>query len=750
MLAVGFQLTATGQELHIYSAEAAGPAEGVRVFYHTATSPEENYLTSNGKGLVSFSGRQVSYPLYIRITGPQYQELRDTLEAPNDKTYHLQVAQNQLNEIVVTGQYVPGSSDKSVHVVKVINRAEIEKMAAQNLRDVLSCSMNIRLSQDNILGSSLSFQGIAGRDVKILIDGVPVIGRQNGNIDLSQINMNNVDRIEVVEGPLSVNYGTDALAGTINIITDKKQKSVYIAHGDLYYESNGNYNASVKTGYQKNKNTVQLTLGRNYFDGWKQGEKPFTYHSKLHSDSGRAQSWKPKEQYFGSFLYARKVKDLTVRFSSRLFNENIVNLGYPRPPYGETALDDNYRTFRNTNVLSLDGKLNEHYRADLILSYNYYKRVKNTFIKDLTTLNQELTSANGDQDTSVFRTWIFRGDIASTKDGKFNYEGGFDLEYESDHGRQIEGLEQNIGDYALFGTVEYNPAGGLTIKPGLRAAYNTRFKAPLIPSLNLRYAIPLSAGSASRQVILRSSYAKGFRAPSLKELYFDFVDVNHDIHGNQNLKAEYSDNFIFNVVYGNYGSKSGLKLEWNNFYNKISNLIVLAQLSPTSAEYTYGNLGHFQTYGSTLTAKATIGALCVSAGGGLTTQYNQLYDEAPGTKQYTFSPEMTGSVLYDWEQTGLSFSLFYKYTGKEPGYYMDANGNVLQSTVQSYQMADVSVSRSFWDNRLKITAGSKNLFDVTNITGNISSDPHSSGATSAPLSTGRTYFLAASINLNYK
>lgn len=750
MLAVGFQLTATGQELHIYSAEVAGPVEGVRVFYHTATSPEEHYLISNDKGLVSFSGRQVSYPLYIRIAGQQYQELRDTLQAPNDKTYHLRMARNQLNEIVVTGQYAPGSSDKSVHVVKVINRAEIEKMAAQNLRDVLSCSMNIRLSQDNILGSSLSLQGITGQDVKILIDGVPVIGRQNGNIDLSQINMNNVERIEIVEGPLSVNYGTDALAGAINIITDKKQKSIYLAQGDLYYESNGNYNASVKAGYQKNKNTVQLTLGRNYFDGWSQGEKPFTYHSKLHSDSSRVQSWKPKEQYFGSLLYARQIKDLTFCFNSRLFDENIVNLGYPRPPYGETALDDHYRTFRNTNTLSLNGKLNEHYRADFTLAYNYYKRVKNTFIKDLTNLEEQPTSAEGDQDTSVFRTWMFRGDIASTKDGKLNYESGFDLNYETNHGQQIESLERNIGDYALFGTVEYKPAGDFTIKPGLRAAYNTRFKAPLIPSLNLRYAIPLATGSITRQIILRGSYAKGFRAPSLKELYFDFVDVNHDIHGNQNLKAEYSDNFIFNVVYGNYGSKNGLKLEWNNFYNKISNLIVLAQLSPASAEYTYGNLGHFQTYGSTLAAKVTIGGLCISAGGGLTAQYNQLYDEAPDTKKYTFSPEMTGSILYDWKQTGLSFSLFYKYTGKEPGYYMNGNENVLQSTVQSYQMADISVSKSFWENRLKITAGSKNLFDVTNITGNISADPHSSGATSAPLSMGRTYFLAASVNLNYK
>lgn len=750
LLGIGCQLMAVGQGVHVYSAENTGPMNGARVFYHTADDPQEDYLTTNDKGLVTFAGKQVTYPLYIRIVSPQYQEVRDTLEEPSDKAYHLRMERNKLNEIVVTGQYAPGSSDKSVHVVKVINRAEIDKMAAQNLRDVLGRSMNIRLSQDNILGSSLSLQGITGQDVKILIDGVPVIGRQNGNIDLSQINMNNVARIEIVEGPLSVNYGTDALAGTINIITDKNQKSTYLGHADLYYESNGNYNASAKLGYQKSKNTVQLTLGRNYFDGWSNGEKPFTYHSKIKSDSSRVQSWKPKEQYFASLSYARSIKGLSLRFNSRLFDENIVNLGYPRAPYGETALDDNYRTFRSTNTISLGGKISEHYRADFILSYNYYKRAKNTFIKDLTTLQKQITTADGDQDTSRFKAVIFRGDIASTKDGKLNYEGGYDINYETNHGQQIEGLEQNIGDYALFGTVEYKPVDGLTLKPGVRVAYNTRFKAPLIPSLNLRYAIPLASNGGTQQIILRGSYAKGFRAPSLKELYFDFVDINHNIHGNKDLKAEYSDNFILNVVYGNYGIENGFKLEWNNFYNEISNMIVLAQLSPSSAEYTYGNLGYFKTYGSSLAAKATLGGLSVALSGGITAQYNQLYGDAPDTKKYTFSPEMTGSILYDWKQMGLSFSLFYKFTGKEPGYYMDVDGNVLQSTLQSYQMADVSIAKSLLNGRLKVTAGSKNLFDITNLTGNISSSPHSSSITSSPISMGRTYFLGASVNLNYK
>ena len=59
---------------------------------------------------------------------------------------------------------------------------------------------------------------MSGENVKIMIDGVPVIGRQNGNLDLSQLNLLGIEHVEIIEGPLSVNYGNNALVGTINLI----------------------------------------------------------------------------------------------------------------------------------------------------------------------------------------------------------------------------------------------------------------------------------------------------------------------------------------------------------------------------------------------------------------------------------------------------------------------------------------------------------------------------------------------------
>lgn len=183
----------------------------------------KNVLLSNANGELNLPyPQQTEGVLTINALG--YKAFTDTFKLNSSDTIHLYPEAVAINDVVITAQYAPNSAEKSVYKIKVIDRKKIDAMGAQTLRDALTNELNIRISQDNVLGSSLSMQGISGQNIKILIDGVPMIGRQNGNLDLSQINMNNVDHIEIVEGPLSVNYGTDALGGAINIITKKTQK----------------------------------------------------------------------------------------------------------------------------------------------------------------------------------------------------------------------------------------------------------------------------------------------------------------------------------------------------------------------------------------------------------------------------------------------------------------------------------------------------------------------------------------------
>ncbi len=204
-------------------------------------------------------------------------------------------------------------------------------------------------------------------------------------------------------------------------------------------------------------------------------------------------------------------------------------------------------------------------------------------------MQQELSANAGDQDTSKFHTLSSRATFGTSKaDVKVNYEAGYDLRIEDANGVRIKDGKQQIGDYAAFASAEYSPMDKVTIRPGVRYGYNTAYTAPVIPSLNVRYKV-------SDALTLRGSYAKGFRSPSLKDLYFYFVDVNHNIKGNENLKAEYSDNYSVSGVYTTSIGAYNVKLEGVAYYNHIRDLITLGLTQGT--EYSYGNVGKYLTKG---------------------------------------------------------------------------------------------------------------------------------------------------------
>ena len=189
----------------------------------------------------------------------------------NDTTDYLSEI---INEVVITAQITEINKEDAIQNIKVIGSDILSSGLFENLSDVLKYSSIFNITQDNILGSSIVLQGVSGQGVKILIDDVPVIGRINGNIDVSQISLSNVERIEIVEGPLSVYYGTDALAGTINIITKKDYPKGLRSNINTYYESVGRYNADISLSYNLKNQTLFSSIGRNYFSGWSKGD-PF-------------------------------------------------------------------------------------------------------------------------------------------------------------------------------------------------------------------------------------------------------------------------------------------------------------------------------------------------------------------------------------------------------------------------------------------------------------------------------------------
>ncbi len=691
----------------------------------------------DGRASLPVDGAQVRLGVLLRISFVGYHTQVDTLRTVAPVSYALERAFFSLNEVVVTGQYAPNTPERAVHKVRVIDAQQFQRMAANNLADGLRNELNIRLQQDNILGTSMSMQGLGGENVKILVDGVPVIGRLDGHIDLAQMDLTGIERAEIIEGPLSVSYGTNALAGTINLITRRSGGAPATLRVVSYAEHIGRLNTTVTATRRFGPSDLVLTAGRNFFSGWDPAQSGFPDLSPSIADTSRFQQWKPREQFFGRLNYRWSGQRWSFSYKGEGMHDRIINRGRPRQPYFETAFDEQYLTLRMDNAVFAEGRLGKGRRLNMLAAHNTFTRTRNTWFRDLTTLGEQLANVAGMQDTSRFTLTNLRAVFSAVPDSaRVSYEVGLDVNLETGSGDRMEEGMQDIGDLAAFASLEYRPTDRITMRPGLRYAYNTRYGAPLIPSLNLRWQL-------NDRLTMRGSYAQGFRAPGLKELFFFFVDVNHDIVGNPDLVAERSHNFAGGLTYRHAREKVVYLSEVNLFHNRISDLITLALVS--GARYSYVNIGDFRSTGGTLGASWDNGHWLVSVGGGITGRYDAIAVERG--EPWLWSPEARASLTRNWMRSGWTVSLFWKYQGELANYVYLSGTEVTRGSIAPFQMADATVGKRIWGKRMLLSGGCKDLFDVQNVEAAIAGGVHSGGGSSVPMTTGRTWFLRLQLDL---
>lgn len=630
-----------------------------------------------------------------------------------------------VSDIIFTSEYEAIPVDSSTYIVKVIGQKDIENSGAVNLKDVLQNQSNIRIAQDNVLGSQITMQGMSGENVKIMIDGVPIIGRQDGNLDLNQINLDDIERIEIIEGPLSVEYGTNALAGTINLIT-KKNKKKTLLKAKTYYESVGQYNLSAAVGKNFKNNGFKLNVGRNYFNGFtdslfEDGSKP------------RSLTWKPKEQYFTSLSFNQSIdKSLKLRLANDFFHEKVTNRGNLRPPLYITAFDQYYYTIRNTTTINVDKEINESWKFRSTNSYNYYQRKTTEYFKDLTTLEETLTGEEN-QSKSEFDLFMFRGTFTNKPDSsQFSYQLGYDINLESTRGKRIEGQYKRIDDFAAFGSFEYYK-DDLVIRPGVRISYNSAYKASITPSINIKKRI-------LKRFTARASYARGFRSPTLKELYLDFVDLNHDIHGNPDLNPEVIDAFRLGLTHKSHIKKYHVKTELVGFYNTIKDKIDLVQREG-STEYYYQNIDRYKTLGAQVNVTTTFKQWKLHIGSTYTGVYNEILEGSSYSK-FNYTPDLQCNLTKDFKKLKASVSWFYKYNGRATRYFINANDEMELGFIDPYHLSDVTINKKLFKNNLGLVTGVKNLFDVTQVNSSSSGGAHSSGGGATSIGWGRTVFVS--------
>ncbi|HLS70134.1 MAG TPA: TonB-dependent receptor [Chitinophagaceae bacterium] len=681
----------------------------------------------------------INYPIEITIDGFLVEKRVLQVNEKPKKQLIIKVNENRnaLNEVIVTGVGRPTALDEAVSLYSIIRAEEIEQKGAHNLQDILRNELGISIGQDAMIGGTIKMQGMSGDNVKILVDGMPVNGREGQNIDLSTLNLNNVDRIEIVQGPMSVMYGADAIGGVINLISKENEKEIAI-NANAHYESIGRYNGDISLSKQIGKHNFTLQGGRNFFEGWDPED-----------NTKRDPLWRPKEQYMGHFKYHIPFHNFAgISFTSDFMHDRVSIKGSDEnySYYNRMVRDEQYYSMRSMNRLKAYWQTGKSGYWETNNSYSLYSRERASYFTDLSTMEQKLSALEGDQSQSVFHDFTFRTTYNNSF-GKFSYTFGYDINLEfSESEDKIQDGKKEISDYAALLIADYQITKVLKLQPGIRMALNTQYKVPILPSMSLLY-------KPNKHYQVRLSYGRGFRAPTLKEMYLDFKDSNHDIYGNNELLPEQGHHFQFSTGYTLYEKKSNYNnISFSAFYNNVKNQISLAQISGTVQPgtpdpYTYVNIGEFQNLNLQLASENSYEKVDIKIAASLNQNFKTISFDA-------FSYwEAIADVGYTWERFDTRFLLNYKYTGKSPLMLTDVTGNVtVDKNIKTlaYHNMDFSAQQKFWKNRIALILGVKNIFNNTIIknTGvensNVSNIPGHGGVNLSGLNvnTGRSFFVS--------
>ncbi len=673
-----------------------------------------------------------------------------------------------LGELVLTGQFEPQSIKKSVFDVTRITRADIERQAANNLSDLLNQYLNITIAPESGTGrSTVSMFGLDGRYFKILVDNIPLVTDNafGSNADLTQINLDDVQQIEIIEGSMGVTHGGNSVTGILNIITKKSAKHVWEISATVQEETVGTEYAAFNKGRHIQNVKISHTfsdhwfasfnLSRNDFDGFLDDRKGKDYDN---TDLKRGYEWLPKQQYLGSGMLSYRDGNFRAFYKFDYLDENIdyynqAVLVTPNPPFGEIryAMDKRYGTNRIYNHLNVTGKIAQ---LDYNVSASYQKQTRDTedFDYDLQTHQESNRTTTRNQSAEV---WYSTGTLSNFfKDKKADLQLGYELTSNlgmalvDGENQTLVLVRERLSNYDFFLSAEIRATEKFSLRPGIRYSFQDEFDNQYATSLGLRYLF-------NNGIELRGSLGKSFRTPDFDEMFSNIRFSGHIFLGNENLVPENSTSYDISIK-KNTTLASGLKLygDWSAGWLDIGDKIDMAFVgfdANADPVYQFINISSYQMLNIATTHQFEYKKWSLTAGAswvGISQKIDN--GETVSDDRFLFSLQLNGNVSYNWEKYATVFSVYYKFNGRQRQFAKTVeNGESAfrLSEIGSYGFLDASVKKSFYKNRFEFTAGARNIMDVTRINQGIASGAH---ATSSDilLGYGRSYFVKLTYNLN--
>lgn len=675
-----------------------------------------------------------------------------------------------LDEVVITGQINPQSVKKSVFEVKVITRNDIEKQAGNNLSDLLNQHLNLTIIPNSSTGKSqVELFGLDSKYFKILVDNIPLVNDEGlgNNTDLTQINLDDIERIEIVEGSMGVQYGSNAVSGIINIISKKSSShrweiTPYIQEETIGSEYNlkdrGRHIQSIKIGHNFSEQIYgNVILTRNDFKGFFNDKKGKNYEE---NDRLRGYEWLPKEQLNGKALLYFNFEKIKLHYKFEWYDDNVfrynttVNPNYnpATQTTNPTANDDIFNTVRWYNHLNAFGKIGQKANYDISFSIQEQKRNIETFTYRFRTQAKENIQKTTYESRRVYYSKGSLNNFWSTD--KFNLQFGYEFTITDGFGSALSGMfsenqKHRLESYDVFGTAEYVLNNHLSFQPGVRLLISPQFDPLAALSLSSKYLF--NNGIEARLIIGTSP-----RTPSFDELYTHFVDINHDVRGNENLLPEkgYS---AFAHVKKNFSFNENT-IQWSpklsGWYLTVQDRIELMIINNLPLQHQYENIDSFKSWGVSTDNRFVLDNFRFTLGFSFSGISKVLNSRTEFNDDFLYTLQSNASASYTIPKTHTVISAYYKYTGESHQYVQKQNENnetiIFKGTQKGFSWMDASAKQSFWKNRIELTLGIRNLFDILRIeTTAVEGGAHSAPPTNIMLGYGRSYFMKLLYNLTF-
>lgn len=672
----------------------------------------------------------------------------------------------EIEEVVITGQFEPQSISKAVHNVRVISAQDIKNLGAVHLGDVLNQYINITVAPTRSGRTTVSMFGLDANYFKILVDNIPLVNESGlgNNTDLSQINLNDIERIEIIEGAMGVTHGANAVSGILNIITKKTTTDKWNISATLQEETIGDEYAffdegrhiqALKVSHNISDNWfVSVGVNRNDFKGYL-GNLKGRYHQT--NDGLRGNLWLPREQFQPNATIAYKKGDSRFFYKFEFLNEEINfyenavqsgwNTEYGSYKYGN---DERYFTNRFYHHLNATGKIKSKVNYNISLSHQYQKREIEKFRYNITYDTEMNNTTDKDQSMEILYSIgtfsnFFNNDRIDFQLGyEFVNNNGFSVELEE--GNKKKQVRERIDNYDFFAISEIKANENLSLRPGFRYSLQSMFDNQYAISFGVRYLLP-------KGFEVRGSVGKSYRTPNFNELFSKMIFDGHYFVGNEDLDPEQSMTYEVNVKKFTY-FEGGHSLS-NNFmasFNDIDGRITSALVGWDGGTpmYKYINISKYRSINLSNTNHFRMNNWNFSLGLSLT-GISRVIDnqEFSSDDKYLYNFNLNANASYTIPKWHTTVAAYYKYTGKTQ-LFVEGTDNYTLADIEPYSWLDASITKTFWKDRIEATLGARNLFDITDITqsGTGSGTAHIA-ASQILLAYGRSYFLKLTYNLNF-